>query len=151
MKLTAGLHAEYLSFWRKKKPAVLFSTLFKKFRSILERNIRIMELMADIGDKLSGEYIFDRQYIYTITEELNNLLRQHISDLGDLEQHKNTELFNSFERIHNRIREEISGKYAVSEIPFTRFPEELLTAPNHTLDELGNENIIMGEIQNILK
>jgi len=151
MKLTAGLHAEHPSFWRKKKPAVLFSTLFKKFRCILERNIRIMELMADIGDKLSGEYIFDRQYIHTVTEELNNLLRLHISDLDDLEQKKNTELLKSFERIYNRIREEISGKRPDSEIPFTRFPEELLTAPNHALDELGNENIIMGDIQNILK
>lgn len=151
MESAAGLHTEKLSFWRKKKPAVLFSMLFKKFRCILERNIRILELMADMGDKLSGEYVYDRQYIHTITEELNNLLRQHISNLGDLEQHKNTELLNSFERIHNRIREEISGNHSVSEISFTRFPEELSTESNHALSELGNENIIMGEIINILK
>jgi pyruvate,water dikinase len=151
MESAAGLHMDKLSFWRKKNPAVLFSMLFKKFRCILDRNIRILELMADMGDKLSGEYVFDRQYIHTVTEELNNLLRQHISDLGGLEQHKNMELLNSFERIHDRIREEISGNRSVSEIPFTRFPEELLTESNHALSELGNENIMMGEIQNILK
>lgn len=151
MESAAGLHTENLPFWRKRKPAVLFSMLFKKFRCVLDRNIRILELMADMGDKLSGEYVFDRQYIHTVTEELDNLLRQHISDLGDLEQGSSRELLDSFERIHNRIREEISGKHSVSEIPFIRFTEELLTGSGHASGELGNENIMMGEVQNILR
>lgn len=125
--------------------------IFKKFRLILDRNIRILELMGDMSDKLSGEYVFDRQYIHTVTEELSTLLRQHMADLDNLEQKKNTELLNAFDRIYDRIQKEISGIHSISDIPFTCFPEELLTVKNHALRELGNENIMMGEIRNVLK
>ena len=45
---------EFFSFRSPQKPTLPFSVLFKKFRSILERNNRILELMADMGDKLGA-------------------------------------------------------------------------------------------------
>ena len=63
--------ANLLSGWRNEQ-SITFALLFKKFKSILERNNRILELMADMGDKLGGEYIFDRKYIEDACSELND-------------------------------------------------------------------------------
>ena len=54
--------ASLLTGWRKEQ-SVTFALLFKKFKIILERNNRILELMADMGDKLGGEYVFDSKFI----------------------------------------------------------------------------------------
>jgi pyruvate,water dikinase len=87
--------------------------LFKKFRSILERNNLILELMADMGDKLGGEYIFDRQYVIDISEKISDLVFKLISDLCVMTQSEIVDLFVAFERIQFEIQEELAGRRAV--------------------------------------
>ena len=36
-----------------------FASLFRAFQKILELNNKVLELMADMGDKLGGDYVFD--------------------------------------------------------------------------------------------
>lgn len=101
--------ANLLTGWRNEQ-SVTFALLFKKFKSILERNNRILELMADMGDKLGGEYIFDSKYIEDATFELNDQIFKLISDMSVLTQNKNTALFLAFERIQHILQEEIAGR-----------------------------------------
>jgi hypothetical protein len=35
----------------------------QRFREVIDENNRVLELIADAEEKLSGEYIFDRQYL----------------------------------------------------------------------------------------
>ncbi len=129
------------------KPAVPFSVLFKKFKAILERNNRILELMADMGDKLGGEYIFDRQYIFDTCERLNDHVFKLISDLCVLNHRKNTDLFIAFERIQHEIQEEMAGRHA---FPMVK-PAILLDDINSDLiDEVGNKFAGLGDLRNIL-
>ncbi len=95
MSVIHGLKGLF-SFWSPPKPSLPFSVLFKKFRSILERNNRILELMADLGDKLGGEYVFDRQYVLDISENVADLVFKLISDLCVMTQTENVDLFISF-------------------------------------------------------
>ena len=104
---------ELFSGWRK-KPPVPFSVLFKKFKSILERNNAILELMADMGDKLGGEYVFDRQHIVDSCEKLGDQVFKLISDLSLLCQRKNVALFTACERIQHQIQEELAGRRVLS-------------------------------------
>src|SRR5512147_2736607 len=92
-----------LAFRRTSREALPFTVLFKKFQSILERNNRILELVADMGDKLGGEYVFDRHYIEQATETLGDLVFKLISDFSILNQHRNADLFLAFERIRVAI------------------------------------------------
>ncbi|MCG2813946.1 MAG: hypothetical protein L6245_04620, partial [Thermodesulfovibrionales bacterium] len=59
-----------------------FKTKYHAFQRLLEKNNHVLELMADMEEKMSGEYLFDRHYIDTnirsisdgvlkITEHLN--------------------------------------------------------------------------------
>lgn len=147
MNLAHGLKGLF-SFRSPPKPALPFSVLFKKFRSILERNNLILELMADMGDKLGGEYIFDRQYVLDISERIGDLVFKLISDLCVMTQSENVELFISFERIQHEIQEELAGRRA---FPMTR-PAVLLDELNGDLnEEVGNKFANLGDIRNTLE
>lgn len=101
MRIMARI-ANMLTGWRSEQN-VTFALLFKKFKSILE-------LMADMGDKLGGEYIFDSKYIEDASSQLNDQVFKLISDMSVLTQNKNTALFLAFERIQHRLQEEIAGR-----------------------------------------
>ncbi len=146
MNVIHGLK-EFFSFWSPQKPALPFSVLFKKFRSILERNNTILELMADMGDKLGGEYVFDGQYVLDISEKIGDLVFKLISDLSVMTQNENVDLFIAFERIQQDIQEELAGRRA---FPMTR-PAVLLDELNGDLnDEVGNKFANLGDIRNTL-
>lgn len=146
MHLPAGLK-DALAFWRPRKPPVPFAVQFKKFQIILERNNRILELMADMGDKLGGEYVFDRQYILTVCERLGDLVFKLISDLSVLTQRKNVELFLAFERIQHQIQEELAGRHSFPNLSLTLPMEEL---NRDASEEAGNKLANLGDIKNVL-
>lgn len=146
MNLLANIKSKIPS-WPHTKPAIPFSVLFKKFKTILERNNRILELMADMSDKLGGEYVFDRQYIFDTTESLNDQVFKLVSDLCVLNQRKNTDLFIAFERIQHEIREEMAGRRSFPMVNPVIFLEEINS--DHQ-DEVGNKFACLGDIRNIL-
>lgn len=131
----------------RRKPPVPFSALFKKFKSILERNNTILELIGDMGDKLGGDYIFDRQYILDSCEKLGDQVFKLVSDLSFLSQRKNVALFSAFERLQHQIQEELAGRRALSRtdhiLPLAELTHDLA-------DEGGNKMANVGDIRNIL-
>lgn len=145
MEILARL-ADMLIGWRSEQ-GVTFALLFKKFKSILERNNRILELMADMGDKLGGEYIFDRKYIEDACFELNDQVFKLISDMSVLTQNKNAALFLAFERVQHRLQEEIAGRRQVEGgrmvLPFKNIGIE-------AEDEVGGKISQLGDLANRL-
>ncbi|PKN08377.1 MAG: pyruvate, water dikinase [Deltaproteobacteria bacterium HGW-Deltaproteobacteria-8] len=138
---------DMFAFWRPKRPPVPFAVQFKKFEMILTRNNAILELMADMGDKLSGEYVFDGQYIVSACERLGDLVFKLISDLSVLTQRKNVDLFLAFESIQHQIEEELAGRHS--------FPNTSLTMPLEDLnrdvsEEAGNKLAHLGDVRNLL-
>jgi pyruvate,water dikinase len=129
------------------KPTLPFSVLFKKFRSILERNNRILELMSDMGDKLGGDYVFDSQYVFDVSEKMGDLVFKLISDLCVMTQNENVDLFIAFERIQNEIQEELAGRRA---FPMTRLTVLLDELDGDCKDEVGNKFASLGDIRNTL-
>jgi len=136
-----------LAAWRARKHQVPFTVLFKKFKSILERNNLVLELMADMGDKLGGEYVFDQQYILDSCDRLLDQVFKLVSDLAVLRQRKNVDLFLAGERIQHQIREELAGRRA----PGRTGPIlPLAGLANDLGDECGNKMANLGDIRNIL-
>lgn len=136
-----------LAFRQPRSRALPFSVLFKKFQSILERNNLILELMADMGDKLGGEYVFDRHYIEEAVDKLGDMVFKLISDFSILNQRKNTELFLAGEHIRQAIAEELAGcglfargRYVV---PMSELSQEMFI-------QAGTKMASLGEIKNRL-
>lgn len=135
------------AFWRP-RGKMPFTVLFRKFQSILEKNNQILELMADMGNKLGGEFVFDRHYIEQSVEELSEKVFKLISDFSLLNQRKNTELFVAFEQIHQAIRAELAGG------PMQQFSGERVLQLSEIglerIDEAGPKMANLGEIRNRL-
>jgi len=131
-----------LAFRRPARRVLPFSVLFKKFQSILERNNQILELIADMGDKLGGEYVFDRHYIEVATEKIQDQVFKLISDLSILNQHKNTELFLACEHILQEVQKELSGKHILNTgkfvIPLSELGHELKEQAGYKMANLGD-------------
>jgi len=89
---------------------VSFGRFLEKFQSILEKDNLLLENMADMGDKLGGEYVFDRHYIEQIVEKISDITLKLISEMGTFGQKESVDLLMAYERIHQLLTDELSGK-----------------------------------------
>jgi pyruvate,water dikinase len=135
------------AFRRPKSRPLPFAVLFKKFQHILDRNNRILELMADMGDKLGGEYVFDRRYIEQAVEQLEDHVFKLISDLSVLTQRKNVELFMAFERIRHLLWHELSGQIALGGDRYVLGLDEI---GYDQIDQAGGKMAHVGDLRNRL-
>ena len=98
-----------LSSRKSRRGQVPFIILFKTFQGILEKNNRILDLMAEMGDKLGGDYVFDKQYIVSSSQEMGDLVYKLIYDLDTIAPRKYFDLYDAFQRISHEIEEELVG------------------------------------------
>lgn len=64
------------------------SLIFSQFRAVLKANNHALELMADMGEKLSGEYLFDQRYVQTTVEELIQAMHGAVAALNVLTENQ---------------------------------------------------------------
>lgn len=131
-----------LAYRRRRKQVLPFTVLFQKFQDILESNNRILELMADMGDKLGGEYVFDRRYIEDAAEKVGDHVFKLISGLSILTQRENVELFLAFERIQQAIQGELSGRHFLPSgklvLPLSELSSEMSEQVGAKMAKLGD-------------
>ncbi len=124
-----------------------FEPLYHEFRGIIERNNQIFDLMADMGDKLGGEYVFDRKYISDCADSFEKLIHDQITAYCVLSGRKNQTLFRTFDKVRQAIRMEIQGQY--------RLPDGDAVIPLGSLGEnaielAGNKMSVLAHLRNRL-
>ena len=100
-----------LNIFRKKvvapKPASDEERPFKErygyFKKLLSENNAVLEIMADLEDKRSGEYIFDMNYIRTSCSKLVDSVQNIIVNLDKLSKGKYPNLYFAFAKINSKI------------------------------------------------
>ena len=136
-------------FWKKSKSVrkasqySSFRTLFEKFRELLKCNDRVLELIADLNEKLSGEYVFDERYLEDTVNEFDDLVYKIIYNLNLISLKKHSSLYNAFER----IRKDIRSEFRKNEIPDQG--SLVLPLSNARLDQIkltGSKMGTLGEI-----
>ena len=125
-----------------------FVDIFSKFQTILELNNRILDLMAEMGDKLSGDYIFDKQYIRTACEQMSDYVYKLIYNLDAIAPHKYLALYDAFNRISSEIQDELEGRIVIPESDLT-MPYSLVS--RDFSDVVGAKNANLAEIKNFLR
>ncbi|MCG6881300.1 MAG: hypothetical protein LJE96_19420 [Deltaproteobacteria bacterium] len=122
-----------------------FAMAFDAFQKILELNNQALEMMAALGDVLSGDYVFDRRYIETGCRELSDTVNRIIGNLNILAPKRYITLYDAFNRINHEIEEELSGKLVIPRsdyvMPYTmtsRDFEDVVGAKNANLAEVAN-------------
>jgi pyruvate,water dikinase len=135
---------------RTKNPvqdALPFATVFKYFKEVLENNNRALEIIADFGEKLGGDYLFDINYIKSAYSDLAGTVYGSMQDFDVLTQNRYPQLHGVFSRIDEHIKTLI---YDVT----PSHGEMVLDYRDITWNmfrEVGGKNAALAEMKNYLK
>jgi pyruvate,water dikinase len=124
-----------------------FASLFRIFQRILALNNRILEAMADMGDKLGGDYVFDRQYINSSCRRMANLVHELIYNFNDLAPKRYATLDDIFREINHDIEEELAGRLVIPRTEYV-MPYDIIS--RDFSDVVGSKNANIAEIKNRL-
>ncbi len=126
---------------------ITFAALFQSFQRILELNNKILELMADMGEKLGGDYVFDRQYILASCREMGTQVYELIYNFNALAPKKHPALDKVFRRVNQDIEEELAGRLVIPQSKYVLAYEDI---SGDFGDVVGGKNTHIAEIRNRL-
>ncbi|MFH1146200.1 MAG: PEP/pyruvate-binding domain-containing protein [Pseudomonadota bacterium] len=134
---------------RQDPEAVSDSSLLKEkyicFQRLLAENNSILEIMADMEEKLSGEYLFDMAYVRSKCEELAGRTKSLIDNLCAVANGRYKELYQVFENIEAEIRALVEKKKS---IPVSSLALPLAEITRDMVDIVGGKTANLGEIRN---
>ena len=120
---------------------------FDHFRHLLANNTQALETMADMEEKLSGDYLFDRAYLQAQVERLGGSISHIVTELNLLTENRYPEL----RAISQQIQEEILREFtAAPDIPATAYVLPLSALTEEAAVSVGGKMANLGEIGNRL-
>lgn len=121
-----------------------FKTKYRAFQNLLAKNNYVLELMADMEEKLSGEYLFDRHYIDTNCRLMADAVLNIIDNLNILSRDKYKQFCKLHADIKTKIEKIISYKLEIQGSDLT-IPLENLTGRMSNI--AGGKIAHLGEIK----
>ena len=100
-------------FFRQRQPAVSFTDLFTRFQQILEDNNKAMEVIADMGDKLSGQYVFDSHYLEERVAVLEKIVLRSAYNFNFITENRHSEIYSRIEAMARQLKLELSGQLVI--------------------------------------
>ena len=102
----------------------------------------MLELIADAGEKLGGEYIFDIQYLKTLSAELETAVRNVVYDLNVVSNNRYSKFNQVLSGIDAKVRAALQQSQGVVRqtafvIPVAQVDEELSDAVGSKMGRLG--------------
>jgi len=125
----------------------VFRQRFENYQEILKANRYALELMAELQQKLSGFYLFDRTYLISIVSQIEGAIRKIIEQLNLLSDQSYPELFEVLEKIMDGIKKELLPPQMIQEYPFT-IPFSRIRKDD--VPAVGGKCANLGEIKNAL-
>jgi pyruvate,water dikinase len=118
---------------------------FAHFRRLLDDNNQALETMADMEEKLSGDYVFDSSYLYSQVHKLSEQVEAMVTALNLLTPNRYPDLAPICQRLQAEMLAELEAVPAIPETPFI-LP---LSALNRDLaPAVGGKMANLGEIGN---
>jgi len=145
MKLLKGKEAR--SKDRGEELQLTLKARYGKFLDLLEQNNTVLMLMADMEEKLSSEYLFDRQYVKANVAAMSNGVLGIIESLNEISHGKYKGLYARYDIINKKIEKILSpGK----EIPVSDLVIPLGSISGDMTDIAGGKIAHLGEIKSDL-
>jgi pyruvate,water dikinase len=132
---------------KRHRRQVPFVVLFRTFQGLLEKNNKILDSIAAMGDKLGGDYVFDKNYIVSSCQEVSDLVYKLIYDLDTIAPSKYLDLYDAFQRINHEIEEELAGRPVIAQAEYV-IPFETISRDSG--DVVGGKIANLAEVNNIL-
>ena len=119
---------------------------FVHFRRLLDNNNQALEIMADMEEKLSGDFVFDSSYISTQVQALGEQVSGMVNALNLLTNNRyQTDLVPICRRLQDEMLAELE---AVPTIPDTPFILPLSALHRELAPAVGGKMANLGEIGN---
>ncbi|MBF0537372.1 MAG: hypothetical protein HQL03_03860 [Nitrospirae bacterium] len=120
---------------------------YESFKGLLDCNNNILGVMADMEEKLSGEYLFDKQYIVHSLITLTENLKELIDRLNGLTHNRYNALYEQLSHISTEIEDILNAR---REIPTESYTLPLDEITKERFNSVGGKNANLGEIKNRL-
>jgi pyruvate,water dikinase len=139
-----------LGFLKKKEaasPREAVQRKFDHFMRLLAENRVALQIMAELEEKASGDYLFEREYVRLNVEALTGAVSNILHHLGELSGGRYPELFAVYQQVEAQVAAELGRRkeIAVSELTL---PLEVITAEQTEI--VGGKNAHLGEMKNRL-
>jgi pyruvate,water dikinase len=85
-------------------------TKYDRFRDLLDNNNRVLELIADAGEKLGGDYLFDHQYLIGLDADLAQACRAVVRNLAEMSGDGYPRLRQAFEQTRAAVRASLESR-----------------------------------------
>lgn len=125
-------------------------TLRDKYRSflmILENNNTALKTMADMEEKVYGEYIFDKNYIRESLDIIETAVEIMIDNMLVLDEERFKPLIPEYKEIREEIYSILDGSESIKESDFTVKMKDIKRQMRHIV---GNKVAQLGEVKNRL-
>lgn len=122
-----------------------FKVLFERFQQILKGNNNVLELLSELENKLSGEYIFDINYLRDVTGRLSEQVALVVSNLNVISGNRYPELFTREAAIREELNDILAGE---SRRPDERYVIDFDEVDADLVETVGGKNANLGEARN---
>jgi len=78
---------------------------FNRFKHLLHEDSKALEIIADMEQKLAGDYIFDMQYVRSSCLALSDHVHRIINDLNIISGKRYLALYDTYQMIHTELME----------------------------------------------
>ena len=118
---------------------------YTHFQALLSANNQVLSLMADMEEKLSGDYLFDLQYIRAAVSQLHQETGKLVDALNGLGGNRYQALAEALARISREVEEVLTRRREIPAAPLV-IDFEAINAAMH--DVVGGKNANLGEVKN---
>lgn len=128
---------------RRRDTMLPFNDLFSRFRQLLEENTKALEIIAEMEDKLGGEYVFDRKYLEDTVQEIKAVILGSAYHFSAITNSRYQDIYEVIESLTRQLQQELGGL-----LVFPRGPKVVaLTDINDTMSvAVGNKAYKLSKI-----
>ena len=132
---------------RDEDDKALFIERYKAFREVLKSNNEVLMTMADMQEKASGTFVFDRAYVQSSYQAMADGIKRIIDNLNILADEKYKDLMIPYEKTDEAIRNRLSAKVSIPKSPYVISVNEL---GKEAISSAGGKLAHLGELANAL-
>ena len=132
---------------RREGMSSIFRFKYGFFKELLKANSELLNIMADMEEKLRGEHVFGTSYIRNQTNRALMQAFQMVKSINGLSDGRYLVLYTVLEDINEKIKKRLNEKEENQDLCFV-MPYDRITRQD--ADRVGGKNANLGEIKNRL-
>lgn len=117
------------------------------FHDLVEKNNRVLELIAEAGEMLGGEYIFDIQYLRGLAQEAKAACHEVVDDLNAITNERYHQLLDTLNRLSAEIEAILGGRIVA---PPSDYVVRLHKVDESMVDMVGAKMARLGTVRSRL-